>query len=268
MDRRWITLAGLAIMGTSAMTVPTRASQAVGMADVPLAVRGVVGWQDPGVDLTAGDVFTVRYITGTWTINVAGRWFDADGYPGYYPHDAPPPCDRADLPDEQNGALIGRIGDGPAFLIGRFRSRVADRAGGLQLRMNDADACLPDNGGSVDVVVSSGAPATPLPPPSATSLPTATAAAVAPPTHAPTPTPAATAAAATCVCRTIQSRAPAVVIQAALANPQAYFGWRYLLDPNKPEGPTNPRRECLTLRSERLAFHPVFNGPVWRVGCP
>ncbi|MEO8084372.1 MAG: hypothetical protein ABI780_11160 [Ardenticatenales bacterium] len=233
-----------------------------------MTVRAVEGWQDAAVDLTIGEAVAVRYVTGTWTINVAGRWFDADGYPGYYPHDAPPPCDRADLPNEQNGALIGRIGDGPPFLIGNVRALNADRAGALRMRMNDSDACLSDNGGSVEVVIthetSAATPTSTSPPATTTTRPLATATATA---SAVPPTPGPTRAASTCVCRIVQTRAPAVVIQAALANPDRYYGWRYLLDPNKPEGPTNPRRECLSLRNEQLDFHPVFNGPIWRVGC-
>ncbi|MEO8084373.1 MAG: hypothetical protein ABI780_11165 [Ardenticatenales bacterium] len=137
---------------------------------MPLAVRAVVGWQDAAVDVAVGDAIAVRYISGTWTINVAGHWFDADGYPGYYPHDTQGACAQADLPDEQNGALIGRIGDGPPFLIGSLRSLTADRAGTLQMRMNDADACLSDNGGSVAVVITLDSSATASPPAPATEV--------------------------------------------------------------------------------------------------
>lgn len=45
-------------------------------------------------------------------------------------------------------------------------------------------------------------------------------------------------------------------------------GRRELLDPNKPPSPANPPRECLTLRDRSIPFHPLWNGPIWRVGCP
>lgn len=121
-----------------------------------LAVTAVDGWQDAAIDLADGEALEVRYITGTWTINTAGNWFDADGYPGFYPHDVSGACADAALPDEQNGALIGRIGDGPPFLIGNHKSTVADHAGALRMRMNDADACRHDNGGRVVVLVTHG----------------------------------------------------------------------------------------------------------------
>lgn len=87
------------------------------------------------------------------------------------------------------------------------------------------------------------------------------------PTRTPMPTPT-DEPSRICVCALVHQKAPPVVVQDAMANPGRYYGWRYLLDPNKPESPVNPRRECLTLRHERLGFHPIFNGPVWRVGCP
>lgn len=149
-----------ALFLAAATAVTTFRSPASGSTAATLSVRAADGWQDAAVDLTAGEALEVRYITGTWTINVAGRWFDADGYPGYYPRDIQGACAMAPLPDEQNGALIGRIGGGPPFLIGNHKAIVTDRAGALQMRMNDADACYPDNGGSVEVAVSHGAAAT------------------------------------------------------------------------------------------------------------
>jgi hypothetical protein len=59
-----------------------------------------------------------------------------------------------------------------------------------------------------------------------------------------------------------------VVIDEALANPGRFYGWRYLLDPGKPPGPSNPPRECLTLQNVGLDYHPLWNRPLWRVGCP
>jgi hypothetical protein len=61
---------------------------------------------------------------------------------------------------------------------------------------------------------------------------------------------------------------PPAIVNDAVANPQHYFGWRMPLDPNKPVSPANPPRVCLSLQHSNLRFHPVFNAPVWRVGCP
>ena len=99
----------------------------------------------------------------------------------------------------------------------------------------------------------------PTPTPSPTSSPTAT-----PPlTATPTPVPA-----SNCVCAAVRSRVPAVVVADALANPDRYYGWMYPLDPGKPPSPANPPRTCLSLHQVGLDFHPLWNKPEWRVGCP
>jgi hypothetical protein len=70
------------------------------------------------------------------------------------------------------------------------------------------------------------------------------------------------------VCRRVRRQVPAAVVDDALTRPERYYGWRYLLDPNKPPGPNNPPRECLSLRNPNVPYHPIFNGPIWQVGCP
>jgi hypothetical protein len=66
----------------------------------------------------------------------------------------------------------------------------------------------------------------------------------------------------------VQQRVPPVVIDDALANPARYYGWQYPLDPGKPPGPANPPRTCLTLQNVNVDYHPTWNRPIWRVGCP
>ncbi len=73
---------------------------------------------------------------------------------------------------------------------------------------------------------------------------------------------------ASCVCPIVLKQVPRVVINDALANPQRYYGWQYPLDPGKPPSPANPPRECLTLANVGMRYHPLWNKPVWRVGCP
>ncbi len=111
---------------------------------------------------------------------------------------------------------------------------------------------------------------TPTPTPTPTPSPTPTLTPTPPPTSTATPRPAPTAAppAAFCICDVVRQRVPAVVIQDAVANPERYFGWQYRLDPGKPPGPNNPPRECLTLQNVSLHYHPFWNKPLWRVGCP
>jgi hypothetical protein len=109
--------------------------------------------------------------------------------------------------------------------------------------------------------------ATPVPTPTSTAPSTATATATATTSPSATPTAVPTSL-ASCVCRIARQRVPAAVLNDALANPDRYYGWRYPLDAGKPPSPANPPRTCLTLHNLGLDFHPVWNKPEWRVGCP
>ena len=80
------------------------------------------------------------------------------------------------------------------------------------------------------------------------------------------PSPAAPAG--PCTCALARRQLPAAVLNDALANPDRYDGWQQPLDPGKPASPFNPPRSCLTLRNPNTPYHPLHNGPTWRVGCP
>ncbi len=128
-----------------------------------------------------------------------------------------------------------------------------------------------DSNGQRDVFVRAPCAIQPTPTPTSTDTPTASPTVTATSTATPTPRPTPTATPtplASCICQVVRQRVPAVVVDDALANPERYYGWRYLLDPGKPPGPSNPRRECLTLRNPGQDYHPLWNGPLWRVGCP
>jgi Mg-chelatase subunit ChlD len=71
-----------------------------------------------------------------------------------------------------------------------------------------------------------------------------------------------------CVCKIVRRRVPLAVIEAILAHPERTYGWKVPLDPGKPPSPANPPRECLTLRNIAIDYHPLFNPPIWHVGCP
>lgn len=113
-------------------------------------------------------------------------------------------------------------------------------------------------------------PVTPTPSATASMTPTASATPKpgTTPTVTKTPTATKTPAVPTCICRVVQQRVPAVVIFDALANPDRYYGWQYPLDQGKPRGPNNPPRECLSLMNVGIPYHPMWNKPIWRVGCP
>lgn len=84
-----------------------------------------------------------------------------------------------------------------------------------------------------------------------------------PPTPPPGPTPA-----QACVCQLARRKVPESVVNDALANPARYYGWQMPLDPGKPVSPFNPLRSCLALHHVGLDYHPTWNKPAWRVGCP
>jgi hypothetical protein len=76
-----------------------------------------------------------------------------------------------------------------------------------------------------------------------------------------------TPASPSCVCPEVLKLVPNVVVLDALANPARYYGWRYPLDMGKPPSPANPPRECLTLPNTTVPYHPLWNRPLWKVGC-
>lgn len=85
---------------------------------------------------------------------------------------------------------------------------------------------------------------------------------------APDLTPTAEPEPGPCVCDIVQGRVPRAAIDAAVANPASVGGWQLPLDPGKPVGPFNPRRECLSLSRSSVPYHPLYNGLEWHAGCP
>ena len=86
-----------------------------------------------------------------------------------------------------------------------------------------------------------------------------------PPTPGPGPGPGSDMPEA---CDVITNRVPPVVITDALANPDRISGWGELQSPGILPGPFNKMRTHLSLRSTGVAWHPMFNGLVYKAGCP
>ncbi len=63
-------------------------------------------------------------------------------------------------------------------------------------------------------------------------------------------------------------RVPNAAINAATANPDTVYGWEQLCFPNRPAGPFNQLRDKLSLRNPAAPYHPIYNGLVWKCGCP
>lgn len=253
--------------------------------DMVLGLRdryGDMGFYDPsglnpdgeGSMIPAGDIVHARKVGGGFVVQPSPEYYTDDFGPGF---GALPVHDETafgglahlDASDEVVTSAAapldivtgGALWFAPATAVNTARRELYRLAGGITY----AKA----NGlGDVEQLCVLPPPESP---PSVTPRATATATATTTPTAAPPPSATATAAPtppSMCVCEDTRRKVPPAVIAAALAHPEQYYGWRYRLDPNKPAGPTNPERTCLTVRNVHQRYHPIFNTPVWRVGCP
>ena len=138
---------------SAAMTAPCLAG------GTTVSVSATTPWSvDTGVSLTVGQEFKVM-AKGMWT---SGAW---TGGPNGQPSQ-PPTSGAFLLPHSIPYALIGKIGDGPAFFIGEHYAGSPSGQGALMLSMNDAPPYADidpygDNEGSLTVRVTA-APNPPL----------------------------------------------------------------------------------------------------------
>lgn len=109
-----------------------------------LQVSAREAWTDSGIDVRAGEVLTIR-AAGTieWADN-RGAVAPPTGAKG-------PATPNAPVPGQAIGALVARIGDGPAFLAAVGGTIRAERTGRLFLGVNDD--VLTDNSGAFRVSV-------------------------------------------------------------------------------------------------------------------
>ena len=114
---------------------------------ITLAVPANAMWIDTGVDLADGQEVGTR---------ANGFWRASPAQPLFGPMGLPQPCDpqSAGCPIHANhGALIAKVGAGPAFVVGEAFAFFAPSAGRLFLMINDDVNALNDNSGSVTVHV-------------------------------------------------------------------------------------------------------------------
>lgn len=69
------------------------------------------------------------------------------------------------------------------------------------------------------------------------------------------------------ICDNIKSRVPNAVLNDAATAPDKIAGYKQPCNPNLPPGVNNPLRHYLGLRNPAAAYHPLFNGVIWRCGC-
>ena len=144
----WLWIGFLLLAGCSREAAGPELTQAdFSMPDDSLIVSGNRQWVDTGVEVTAGDALTVL-ARGKVVVRQQGKFhrkqpvevgpngtffFSEEVAEHYFPLPSgargPAPC----------YCLIGRIGDGPPFFVGRRKSWVAERSGRLELGVNDFD---------------------------------------------------------------------------------------------------------------------------------
>jgi hypothetical protein len=110
-----------------------------------IEVRADRGWQDSGVMLDGKSPFTLRYVTG----EVRDRDLTITNASG-----SDYVCGRADccepMPRVRRGALVGRIGR-DVFDVSNGGRFTRSQKGALFLRINDCDAALHDNQGTLTI---------------------------------------------------------------------------------------------------------------------
>jgi len=119
-----------------------------------VTVSSTTGWQETPVSLKTGETFAVTYVSGSWTVDYRNfPYVGPGGYSAQVDGEIYQGC-KVDT-SETYGVLLGSVGsttDGDSP-IGQGGTFTAGNNGYLYLRINDDDACLGDNSGSVTVTV-------------------------------------------------------------------------------------------------------------------
>lgn len=109
-----------------------------------IVVNATERWVDTGIDLQAGDNITIRT---EGTIRLSGNWTDSSAAAGANRRAA-----NAPMPNHPAGALIARVGSGPAIFLGDSTgARNITTGGRLYLGVNDDH--LADNSGQFRVTI-------------------------------------------------------------------------------------------------------------------
>lgn len=119
-----------------------------------LTIDSVSYWQATGVDLSRNSIAYIGYNSGAWTVdsNIYGT-VGPEGYPADVDAQIWNPLECKILQSAPYGALLGKIGNGPVFEIGRSKVFWVSDEGELYLSMNDDYQCLADNQGEISVTI-------------------------------------------------------------------------------------------------------------------
>lgn len=106
-------------------------------------------WTDSKIDIQYGEVYSINAPDhgGMWHTNPGWSIEGANGHPTYRGNS------NYLLPGAPEQALIGKVGDGPAFLIGSKGQTPPNSVGRLYLTPNDEPAGFGDNSGWMWVTV-------------------------------------------------------------------------------------------------------------------
>lgn len=113
------------------------------------------GWQSTNLEVNQGEAIRIQVIGGKWTYWQGEAPYNGGEGTVYICTDFEPveDCDEP-YPSVPADALIGRIGvGGELFLVGNKAIIEAPSSGTLFLRINDDDAGLDDNNGSLGVSI-------------------------------------------------------------------------------------------------------------------
>jgi hypothetical protein len=148
-------IAGLSLLTT--LIIPVAASAAPRVATIEVSST-TTGWAQTPLSLKQGQTYAIK-ASGSWTVDY--RNFPKVGPAGYDSATDSTIYQGCKVIPVPYATLLGSIGGGPAFVVGTGGDFTASTDGALSLRINDADACLQDNAGSVFTEVrpgSTGAP--------------------------------------------------------------------------------------------------------------
>src|SRR5258706_1021074 len=122
--------------------------QSLGQGSRNATIQSTTGWQSTGFTVQQGAQYTIAYISGTWTVDV-NKW-PYVGPQGYLWDEDQKIYQGCKYDSTLTYAtLLGEIGNGSDFAIGKGGVFTASASGNLSMRINDLDACLGDNSGSI-----------------------------------------------------------------------------------------------------------------------
>lgn len=113
-------------------------------------ISATQSWQSTNMEFQVGDLLNVEYVSGEWT---GDRKHDKKHGPEGPPADAYPGGPTYPLPGTIENSLIGKIGNGPAFYVGRGITKRVTEIGVLSFTINDEPKGYWDNEGSINVGV-------------------------------------------------------------------------------------------------------------------